>query len=324
MPEISAELSSPRALSLAPTAARDLAECRAILAAGSKSFAAAGRVLPPSVRDDAAALYAFCRFADDAVDDARDPARGVELVRGRLDLVYRGTPHDSPVDRAFTRVVEALQLPRVVPDALVEGFAWDAAGRRYETLDDTIAYGVRVASTVGLMMSMLLGCRARGTLSRAAELGIAMQLTNIARDVGEDARRGRVYLPEAWLRGAGVDPEALRRNPAPGPALGAVVRRILDQADVHYARADVGVRELPQRVRVAIRAARLIYADIGRVIAARGYDSVSGRAVVSGPRKLWLVARALPAWRWRPTGEQTPETAATRFLLDAIAPEAPR
>jgi phytoene synthase len=324
MPEISAELDAPRALAPTKTAERDLAECRAILAAGSKSFAAAGRVLPPSLRSQAAAIYAFCRFADDAVDDARDPARGVELVRGRLDLVYRGAPHDSPVDRAFTRVVEALELPRVVPDALVEGFAWDAEGRRYATLDDTIAYGVRVASTVGLMMSMLLGCRARGTLSRAAELGIAMQLTNIARDVGEDARRGRVYLPEAWLHAAGVDPDALRARPTPSPALGEVVRRLLAEADVHYARADVGIRELPQRVRVAIRAARLIYADIGRVVAARGYDSVSGRAVVSGPRKLWLVARALPAWRWRPTGEATPETPAARFLLDAVAPEAPR
>jgi phytoene synthase len=296
----------------------DVAECRRILAAGSKSFALAGQALPAEARDAAAALYAFCRVADDLVDLGDDPRAAIEVLSTRLDGIYAGHPADDPVDRAFARVVHAYQVPRAILDALIEGFVWDAERRRYDTLSEVVAYGVRVASTVGLAMTLLLRRRAPVTLARAADLGIAMQLTNIARDVGEDARNGRLYLPRAWLEAEGVDPAVFLSDPRPSPGLARVVAKLLEVAEGYYRRADAGIPELPRRTRWAIRAARLIYADIGRVIARRGFDSVTTRAVVSTPRKLWLLARASAALVWGAPPDRSPPDPEARVLVEAV------
>ncbi len=300
--------------------AADLARCTELLRHGSKSFFAASRLLPARVRAPTTALYAFCRQADDAVDDVRpgDARAAVDALRSRLDAVYAGRPRSSPVDRLFARVVERFEIPRATPDALVEGMAWDAEGRAYETLGDVIAYSARVASAVGVMMTLLMGGRSRAVLARACDLGVAMQLTNIARDVGEDARRGRVYLPARWLDAAGVDRETLRERPTFSPALGTVVGRLLDEADVLYRRSEPGVPALPGDCRVSIRAARLIYADIGRVVRSRGNDSVSSRASTSGLRKAWLLCRALGARFAKGDDElRAPALPETQFLVDA-------
>ncbi|MGB1701329.1 MAG: phytoene/squalene synthase family protein, partial [Nannocystaceae bacterium] len=296
----------------------DVSACRLALAKGSKSFSAASWFLPPSVRDPAAVFYAFCRVADDLVDDSGDPHGAVTILRERLDNVFAMTPMDDPVDRSLAVIVRHYALPRNVFDALIDGFVWDATEKRYEEIDDTIAYAARVASTVGVIMTLLMGERDAHTLARACDLGVAMQLTNIARDVGEDARRGRVYLPARWLSEAEVSEEVLQRSPTFTPALGEVTRRLLDHAADIYARAEPGIPRLPRRCRAAIFAARLIYADIGRVIAARGYDSVSSRAVTSLPRKLWLMARALfrPV---RPSPVTAPPLEEVAFLLTEIA-----
>jgi phytoene synthase len=147
------------------------------------------------VRDSATALYAFCRLADDAIDEGDTETgartRALATLAQRLDAAYTGRPHDDPADRAFAQIVAQHHIPRAVPEALLEGFAWDLQGRRYETLADLHDYAARVAGTVGVMMAMLMGVRAPAALARACDLGIAMQLTNIARDVGEDARAGR-------------------------------------------------------------------------------------------------------------------------------------
>jgi phytoene synthase len=224
----------------------DVAECRRILAAGSKSFALAGQALPAEARDAAAALYAFCRVADDLVDLGDDPRAAIEVLSTRLDGIYAGHPADDPVDRAFARVVHAYQVPRAILDALIEGFVWDAERRRYDTLSEVVAYGVRVASTVGLAMTLLLRRRAPVTLARAADLGIAMQLTNIARDVGEDWERGRLYVPNELLAQHGADGLAgdLGRplpHHARAPLAGAM-RDLLALADVHYRASARGIR----------------------------------------------------------------------------------
>jgi phytoene synthase len=121
-----------------------------------------------------------------------------------------------------------------------------------------------------------------------------MQLTNVARDVGEDARNGRVYLPLAWLRDAGLDADTLIAEPRFSWSLGDVVRRLLAVADVYYASADEGIAMLPRDCRVAIEAARRIYADIGREIGDASFDSVTRRAMTARGRKAWLLVRALP------------------------------
>lgn len=271
--------------------ADDLA-CRKILAEGSRSFSAAARLLPRRLGQPVAALYAFCRAADDAIDDGDDPRRALLELHRRLDRVYAGRPDDDVIERSLTRVVQAHGIARPVLDALLEGFAADARGERIGELDDLLDYSVRVASTVGVAMTLVMGVRDRDVLARASDLGIAMQLTNIARDVGEDARRGRVYLPARWFTEVGLERDAWLASPSFGPGIAAMVERTLAVADDYYRRADIGIDELPADCRAAIRAARWIYADIGRVIRDRGHDSVSHRARTSAWRKLVLVLAA--------------------------------
>src|ERR1700744_4657759 len=126
----------------------DIAICRALLRGGSRTFYAASKVLPARVADPAIALYAFCRLADDAVDTGSDRAPAVARLRERLDRVYRGQPIDLAADRAFADVVSTFHIPRELPEALLDGLAWDMEGRRYETLQDLRAYAVRVAGSV--------------------------------------------------------------------------------------------------------------------------------------------------------------------------------
>jgi phytoene synthase len=274
-------------------ASEDMAACRAMIRTGSLSFHAASRLLPARVRDPALALYAFCRVADDDVDEVQDKAHAVLRLRERLDLIYAGRPEARPSDRAFAAVVKDFDMPRALPDALLEGLAWDAMGRRYRTLADLHAYSALVASSVGVMMCVLMRVRDPDALARAADLGLAMQLTNIARDVGEDARAGRLFLPVDWLEEAGIDPEQFLADPKPSPALARVVRRLLAVADDLYHRAGAGVFSLPADCRLGIAAARHIYAAIGGQVARAGHDSVTGRARTSRGQKLVLMGRAM-------------------------------
>ena len=300
----------------------DLADCRAMLRGGSRTFHAAARVLPQRVHRPATALYAFCRVADDLIDAGGGPA-ALQHLRTRLDDVYAGCPAPLPADRALASVVARHAVPRPLLDALLEGFAWDAAGRRYETLEDLHAYAARVAGTVGAMMALLMGERSPAGVARACDLGVAMQLSNIARDVGEDARAGRLYLPLAWLREAGVDPDAWLRRPEFSRAIAGVVARLLAEAEALYARADAGIAGLPLDCRPGIGAARRLYAEIGAEVARAGHDSVTRRAVVPGRRKLALLARST-ATAFRPgAADLRPTVAAAQFLVDVVA-AAPR
>jgi 15-cis-phytoene synthase len=297
----------------------DIEACHALLARGSKSFSAAAMLLPRRMRDAAAVLYAFCRVADDAVDLSDDADR-VERVRRRLARVYAGDGLDGPVERALADVVRRFDLPIEVLAGLIEGFEWDATGRSYPTLSDTLSYAARVASTVGAAMTVIMGSREAHMVARAADLGLAMQLTNIARDVGEDAHAGRLYLPLEWLREEGVDPEAFLRDKAPLPGVRRVVLKLLEVADGLYASADAGIAMLPADVRPAIYAARFIYADIGRVIRENGGDSVSVRAVVPGSRKAALLGRALlSTWSSPDSLLHEPPAPETAFLVRAVA-----
>ena len=185
--------------------AADLDACHAAIRVGSRTFHAASRLLPERVRGPALSLYAFCREADDAIDQSGEPRAALRTLEDRLERAYRRDPIDNAADRALADVVAKFQIPHAVPAALLEGFAWDAEGRVYDDLPALRAYAMRVAGTVGVMMSLLMGVRSPGALARAADLGVGMQLSNIARDVGEDARLGRVYLPRDWLREAGID-----------------------------------------------------------------------------------------------------------------------
>jgi len=302
----------------------ELEACRALMRGGSKSFFLASLALPQRVRAPATALYAFCRVADDAIDHSIEPARALDQLRGRLDAIYAGAPGSEVADRALAAVVVERALPRTLLDALLEGFAWDAEGRRYETIEDLHAYGARVAGTVGAMMALVMETRDARALARACELGVAMQLTNIARDVGEDARNGRLYLPLAWLREAGLDPDEWLAAPRFDARVATVVARVLAEAELLYARAECGVSDLPRDCRPAIQAARLVYAEIGRALKVAGLDSVHRRAVVGTGRKFALMLRSCSAWWVAPgrpmeAGAASPPLPAVRFLVDAAS-----
>lgn len=264
----------------------DMAACRAAIRTGSLSFHAASRLLPARVRDPALALYAFCRVADDEVDEGTDKAGAVLRLRDRLDLVYQGRPRNGYADRAFAAVVEDFEMPRALPEALLEGLAWDAMGRRYDTLSGVLDYSARVAAAVGAMMCVLMRVRDADALARACDLGLAMQLTNISRDVGEDARAGRLFLPMEWMRKEGVDPEGFLAKPDACPGIRRVTARLLREADRLYLRSEAGVPALPIACRPGIFAARHIYAGIGGHVARAGFDSVTRRARTGKTQKL--------------------------------------
>jgi phytoene synthase len=279
-------------------------ESAQVLAAHSKSFALAGRLFPPGPREDAAAVYAWCRLCDDAVDLAPAAAKAEALAaeRERLARVYADEPPRDAILRAFQEVVRERRIPACYPEELLEGLAMDADGRRYESLHDLLLYCYRVAGTVGLMMCHVMGVSDPRGLRHAAHLGMAMQLTNIARDVLEDWGRGHVYVPDELLGAAAAARlwDALRsgcKEPprAIEPELREAVRQLLAHAAQLYRSGDAGMRWLSWRCSLSVRTARHVYAEIGELVEARGCDVWQGRAVVPTSRKLRLVGRA--AWQ---------------------------
>jgi phytoene synthase len=306
----------------------DLQACVALMKGGSRTFFAASRLLPPRVRAAAIALYAFCRVADDLVDEAvPGDERPLQELAERLDRIYAGIPQDHVEDHALSLVVQQYGLPRHLLDALIEGFGWDAVGRVYENLEDVQAYGARVAGSVGAMMCWIMGPRDAPTLARACELGVAMQLTNIARDVGADARIGRIYLPRQWLLEAGIDPQVWLSAPRYDASLGRVIERLLQEADRLYAAGQTGIAALPPDCRAAILAASLIYAEIGQQLRREGLNAVDQRTVVSTGRKLVLLAGAWTQahFIYVPT-QSRPALAAVQELVDgclSCTPHAP-
>jgi phytoene synthase len=283
-----------------------VAVSRDMIRKGSRSFAAAAMLFDPATRASAYLLYAWCRHCDDEIDGqdlghapgagqpVPDPspaarAERLEALRSATLSALAGEPQTSDVFTAFQRVVQQHRIPAQYPLELLAGFEMDVNDQHYETLADTLLYCYRVAGVVGVMMACVMGTRERAVLLRASDLGIGFQLTNIARDVIDDARNDRCYLPAAWLREAGI-PRAALADPAQRPAVAGLVSRLLDEADRYYASAAQGLRALPFRSAWAIATALGVYRDIGRVVRTRGPAAWDQRAVVGTPRKLWLAA----------------------------------
>jgi phytoene synthase len=271
------------------------------IGSGSKSFALAGRLLPRDRRAYAFVVYAWCRHADDAIDQALpdDQASALEALRQELRRLYAGQRIDDSAIGAFASVARQIHLPRDYPEELLAGMRMDIERTIYDTLDQLLEYCYRVAGTVGLMMSHVMGVSTASALHAAARLGIAMQLTNICRDVAEDWQLGRLYLPADLLRGAGL-PDLHPHREAKLPdtardALRPVIQQLLAVADGFYRSADEGFAALPWRCAFAIHAAKRIYSAIGSRLARQGYDVGAGRAVVPLGRKLLAVAAGCAA-----------------------------
>lgn len=270
----------------------DSSEARAIIVAHSKSFSLASLLLGRATQLEVETLYAYCRRADDAIDLATPAQHASALfqLRSELDSIYGGGRISDAVAAGFQRLALAWQIPREYPEALLEGLALDVAGKRYATLDELLHYCWCVAGSVGAMMCHVLGVTRQRAVVHGVHLGMAMQLTNICRDVAEDWERGRLYLPGELV------PDVELGGSFPPPrgqdALARAVERLLGEADALYRSGDAGLKYLPPRSRLAVAVARRVYSSIGDELAARRYDTTAGRARVPGPRKVQCVARA--------------------------------
>ena len=280
-----------------------VASSEAAIRDGSKSFAAAARLFDKSTRDDAVMLYAWCRHCDDVIDgqtlghdqqaDFRSgQAERLAALQRKTAAALEGDEAEDEIFEALRRVVTNCSIPAIHPQELLYGFQMDVEERHYTTLDDTYEYCYHVAGVVGVMMAMIMGARDPAVLDRASDLGIAFQLTNIARDVVDDARMGRCYLPDDLLARHGVtrvdpdDPEQRRR-------LHKAALELLDIADRYYESAVVGMASLPPRSAWAIAAARRVYRAIGARLRAGGPAAWDRRVSTSRGEKLGLLSIAL-------------------------------
>jgi 15-cis-phytoene synthase len=285
---------------------------------GSKSFAGAARLFPEATRASAYMLYAWCRHCDDEIDgqvlgyaraapSAQTPAERLENLRRHTRQALEGRASE-PVFQALQHVVSRHNIPHHHPMELLDGMEMDVVGRPYRTLDDTLEYSYHVAGVVGVMMAMIMGVRDRPTLERASDLGIAFQLTNIARDVVPDATVDRVYLPADWLAEANI-PSTKLADPTHRPAVFQTTARLLDVADTYYASSGAGISHLPFRSAWSIAAARRVYRQIGTVVRQRGVNAWDARAGTSQRQKLAGVALAgLEAATARSVGRVTPSS----------------
>ena len=269
-------------------------DSRALLRRKAKSFALAASFLPPSVRDDAAVVYALCREVDDTADDTTDRAAARHAL-DRLRQEVLGVAAPRPQVEVFRAIAQRVGLPLSCMTALIDGVAADLGTVRIADDAELLQYCYRVASTVGLMMTAVIGVRRREASPFAVDLGLAMQLTNIVRDIAEDAALGRVYLPESRLRAAGLSAESIVEGSADPDKVRQVAGDLVALAERFYRSADDGMRDIPFRSRVAILVASRVYAGIGcRARRMRSLPS-EGRVVVPWWEKAWLVVRAVAA-----------------------------
>jgi phytoene synthase len=264
-----------------------------VIAKHSKSFSLASRLLDRASRDDVAVLYAWCRRADDEVDLAPPAERRerVERLDEELAAVYAGRRLDEPVLVAFQALVQRRAIPGEYPRALLAGMRSDIGPVQIASNDELMVYCYRVAGVVGLMLCHVFGLSEPTARENATHLGIAMQLTNICRDVREDAEQHRRYLPAELLAACG-------EQRSERELVGRAVERLLALAERYYRSADAGFYALPLRAALAARAARKVYAAIGDELAARRFDALAGRVAVPLWKKLLLVASAVSEELW--------------------------
>jgi len=271
-------------------------QSRQVLRAHARSFSWASLFLPPAQRDDAAVVYAFCR----AVDDAVDRAANAEQAQQALEKIERDLGRERPLlplVAEFVRVASRRGMSLEWAGRLIEGVRSDMGRVRMADDAQLLRYCYDVAGTVGLMMSALMGVRHPSAAAHAIDLGIAMQLTNICRDVLEDEQNDRVYLPASRLPYGVVGQQRMVDGRADAETVSRTVRELLALADSYYESGSLGLRYIPPRPRLAIGIASRLYRAIGQRLRRRcNGNPLQGRVVVPGPEKLLLLARAAADW----------------------------
>lgn len=281
-----------------------LANARAAIARGSKSFAMASQLFDPVTRDRAMLLYAWCRHTDDVIDgqvlgqgrndDNRPPAERLAEVERLTEMAIAGQPTGNPAYEALAQVMRETNMPPQYPRDLVHGFRIDMEERPFETFDDTLTYCYHVAGCVGVMMAIVMGVDPddKPVLDRACDLGMSFQLNNIARDVMEDAVNSRRYIPDDWLESVGLAPNNYAYPPN-RRQLSRLVTRLVNAAETYEESARYGTPALSNRAAWAVLAAARIYGNIGRKVRDAGPEGLENRMSTSKPEKLAAVAVSL-------------------------------
>ncbi len=273
-----------------------VAHAQGVIARGSRSFASASRLFDRATRERAQLLYAWCRACDDLADGQElghgahavpDAAARLSLMRARTTRALAGEKTGDPAFDALGIVAAETRLPARYAHDLIEGFALDAREWRPRTEEDLYRYCYHVAGTVGCMMAVVMGVdpQDEAVLDRACDLGIAFQLANIARDIGEDEAAGRCYLPADWLAEAGMAPGGYMQ-PSARRGLAQLARRLAERAGCYEASARTGAAALSFRSAWAVLAAAGIYGDIARAVARRGEQAWDRRVSTSRADKL--------------------------------------
>jgi 15-cis-phytoene synthase len=283
-----------------------VAAARESIAKGSKSFALASRLFDQATRERAWLLYSWCRACDDLADGqdhggemsaVADPHIRLAFIRDMTERALRGETTSDPAFDALGLVVAECKIPHEWPRDLVQGFAMDADAFSPRTTQDMLTYCYHVAGVVGLMMAVVMGVdpEDKETLGHANDLGLAFQLANIARDIGEDARAGRCYIPATWLGKADIGPGE-HMKPHYRKALAGIGAKFAEMAQSYEESARIGARKLPFRSRWAVLSAAGIYGDIAREVARRGEHAWDRRVFTSKAAKLnWVMRAAVQA-----------------------------
>lgn len=275
------------------------AKCRSITRYHAKTFYMATRFLPNQKQRGIFAIYSLCRYVDDLVDEAEDLVEQQELSRQdvqrkldswkqKLQDTYDGRDHDNAILIAFSDVLKRHHIPIEMPFELMEGVCMDLFKNRYETFDELYDYSFKVASIVGLMTSQVFGYESREALGYAVDLGIAMQLTNILRDVGEDLRRDRIYLPKEDLDRFGVTEQELFNHSLNEQVI-ALLRFEINRTRRYYDRSDKGIALLSADSRLPVYLARQNYSRILDKIETNQYNVFDHRAYLNATEKLSIL-----------------------------------
>ena len=266
---------------------------RRITAHYSKSFYFSARMLPREKRWATYALYGFCRHCDNLIDTPRqrteiEIVREIQLLTEELQVAYNTGESQHPIIRAFIFVAKTYGIPLEYPLDLLKGVAMDVQQTRYNTFDELSLFCYRVAAVVGLMMTYVLGYKDERAFDYAKQLGIAMQLTNILRDIKEDKDMGRIYLPQKDLVRFGVSEQDILEEKTT-LQLKALMKSQVERADRYYAEAMPGISLLETESQYAIYSAAKIYRGILRKIEDQDYNPFLGRVFVPSSQKIGIL-----------------------------------
>lgn len=267
----------------------DIEHAKNTFANKAKTFSLASRVFSSQLMQDTAVVYSFCRLVDDIVDESTNMGEAMQDLEN-LRLELRGAREARPLIESFLHVAQKYHMPIEYPLELIDGVAKDSQVVRVRDESELVRYCYGVASTVGLMMCSVLGARHREALPFAVDLGVAMQMTNICRDVKEDALNDRIYVPQEWLSVQDFTPAQIL-NADSNSKLRMAVKKTLHLADRYYQSSEKGLCFLPLRARFGVFLASRLYRQIGVKLLGNGGDPTSGRTVLSKFEKTTLALR---------------------------------